>query len=243
MRSLILSLAASLLVPVAVHAAPNERIVLTTQNTVVFRGTVDGGSITVAQMELVKLVKARGQAKYPIYLVLDSGGGSIIAGDAFIQFAKTIQNLETISIFAASMASGIVEALPGRRLITANGMMMFHRAKGQFEGQFEEGEVESQLALWKTVVRNMEQVNADRMSLPLAEYKAKVVNEYWLYGKQAVTEKVADAVIDIACTAPLIESRTTILVRSFFGSATLNFSGCPLFRAPVGVEQEEEERE
>lgn len=239
---LLASLAAVFLVPVAVHATSTERerVVLTTQNTILFRGAVDGGSITAAQMKLAQLAAARGGKNYKLYLVLDSPGGSIVAGDAFIEFAKTIPNLETVSIFAASMAAGIVEALPGRRLITKNGVLMFHRASGSFEGQFEEGEIESQLAFWKTIVRSMEQTNADRMSMTLAQYKAKIVNELWLYGKDAVDGKAADAEADIVCTKELIDSRQLVEVRSLFFAASIQFSGCPLFRAPIQVQEEEE---
>lgn len=210
-----------------------ENIVLTTQNTVTIRGAITGTSVTVAMLDIATQVIRRGAKNYTIYLVLDSPGGSIVAGDAFIQFAKTIPNLETITIFSASMAAGIVEALPGRRLITENGILMFHRASGQFEGQFEDGEVESQLRLWKSIVRAMEVKNSSRMGMGLQEYKDKIKDEYWLYGTEAVEKKGADAQVDIKCTPQLVAQKVRVYVESFFGGAEVQFSGCPLFRAPL----------
>jgi ATP-dependent protease ClpP protease subunit len=210
-----------------------EDVVLTTTNTVTIRGEISGVSVTKAMAELAYQNIRRGRAPYKIYLVLDSPGGSIYAGDAFIQFAKTIRDLETVTIFSASMAAGIVQALPGRRLVTENGILMFHRASGSFEGQFEDGEVESQLRLWKAIVRAMEVKNSTRMGMSLEEYKQKSKDEYWLYGTENVTSKAADAQVDIKCSRALIEQTENVVVESFFGVSTIKFSACPLFRSPI----------
>jgi ATP-dependent protease ClpP protease subunit len=233
LMKILVTLLSTLLIGAAAQAA---EIKLTTGNTVVFRGAVDGGSITKAQLKLAELATTRGKAQYPIYLVLDSPGGSIVAGDAFIQYAKTIPNVHTITIFAASMAAGIVESLPGKRYMAENGILMFHRASGSFEGQFEEGELESQLALWKHIVRSMEQRNADRLQIPLATYKQKVVNEYWLYGQQALVDKAADEMATITCSQQLTDERESVMQHVFVFSVKKEFSGCPLFRAPISTE-------
>lgn len=240
MKALLLSLA--LLLP-NLGFAQEAPIVLNTSNTVLFRGPVTGASVTKAQLNLVEAVKTRGSGKYPIYLVLDSPGGSIYAGEAFIAFARTLPNVETISIFAASMAAGIVESMPGKRHITPGGILMFHRASGGFEGQFEEGEVESQLALWKQIVRTMEGRNASRIGISLEAYKAKVVNEWWLYGADAVTQKGADKISTIVCSQALIDKREVVVSQMFIFTVKSVYSGCPLFRGPLPDATEEEEEE
>lgn len=217
-----------------------ESLQLTTGNTVVFRGVVDGGSITDAMLKLSELSRTRGKASYPIYLVLDSPGGSIDAGLSFIEYAKTLPNVQTVSIFAASMASGIVEALPGKRYVTNQGVLMFHRARGSLQGQFEEGELESELAFFKSIVLGMEKTNAARIGISIQDYKSKVMNEWWLCGQQAIGANAADAVVDLQCSQELVDSRTTLSAETIFGSYKLVFSGCPLFRAPLPQEKEEE---
>src|SRR5690349_6682828 len=102
----------NLLLPLLVlHFVPAkaETIALNADNTVVIRDEITGMSMVKAQLQLAEQVVKRGTRAYPIYLVLDSPGGSIEAGFMFTQFAKTIPNLHTISIFSASMASAIVE--------------------------------------------------------------------------------------------------------------------------------------
>lgn len=219
--------------------ASDSTVVLTPENSVVYRGVVDGGSITSILLKLLDLNNKRSDVSQPIYLVMDCPGGSIAAGDSFIQAAKVIPNVKTVTIFAASMCAGIVEALPGERLVTENGILMFHRAKGSFEGQFEDGEIESQLALWKTIVRTMEQRNADRMSISLEEYKVEVKDELWVYGKDNLSKKSADRLVDIQCSKELVEQHETEHVQSFFGSADLVYSACPLLRVPISTESGE----
>lgn len=227
----ILALLLALLLPSLCLAAP--KINLTTANTVAFRGVVDGASTQRATVQLMDRIAARGQHKYPIYLVLDSPGGSIMAGEDFIAFARTLPNVETISIFAASMASAIVEALPGKRTVVPNGVLMFHRAKGTLEGQFETGELESQLEFYKKFVRAMEQRSADRMSMSLADYKAKIANEWWLYGSDSVVAKAADDVAEITCSKALTDAREVVTEVIFIFKVQSTFSGCPLLRQPL----------
>lgn len=211
----------------------NEQVRLNSSNTVTFRGVVTDSSTTDVLLSLTKLVVKRGNATYPIYLVLDSPGGAVDAGLSFIEVAKVIPNLRTISLFAASMASAIVEAIPGSRLITGNGVIMFHRAAGQFAGQFEVGELETRVEEAKVTVRGMEQSNASRMGMSLMDYKAKVVNEWWIHSEEAIRKNAADKIVDIVCSTELIESRSTIEVESMFGSASYTFSDCPTFRYPI----------
>lgn len=230
----------------AAPAAAPAKILLTPANTVVFRGAVDGASVIKASLKLTALAIKRGKANYPIYLVMDSPGGSIAAGDNFIAYAKTIPNVETISLFAASMAAGIVESLPGRRHVTENGILMFHRARGTIEGQFEDGEMEKQLEFYKAIVRTMEQRNADRIGITLADYKAKVKDEWWIYGKSNIDQKTADNMAEVSCSKELTDERETIVGRIFIFAFKAEYSGCPLLRSAIPSskpDKDEEEEE
>lgn len=226
MKSLLLIL--SLVLSLNSYAAQNAKVVLNTNNSVLFDETVSLASTTRAMLELADLVIKRGMRNYPIYLVLDSPGGGISSGNNFIQFAKTISNLHTITIFGASMASAIAQSLPGNRYITEHGQMMFHRAYISMEGQVSEGEFESRLRLIKQIVGNLEIQNAKRIGMSLPAYKEKVKDEWWLTASEAVTHKTADLIVDIHCTPALIKKKVTRTKRSFFGSVKIVRSACPL---------------
>jgi len=213
-------------------AAQKEIILLGTANTVTFRGEVNLGTVLEAQEQLIKLAINRGRAEYPIYLVIDSPGGSITDGLDFIRFAGAIRDIKTVTIFAASMASAIVEALPGERLMVENSALMFHRARGGVDGQFEDGELESRLIMIKRMVRRMEQVNADRLKLSLKDYKEKVKDELWMDENEALEQNGADRIVVLTCTPALI-NQSTIVSENIAGLFTINFkfSACPLMRS------------
>jgi ATP-dependent protease ClpP protease subunit len=223
--------------------ASAERVVdLGTANTINFRGEVSDASVDNASRELLRLDKIRGNRDYPIYLVIESPGGSIMAGENFIEVAKTIKNLHTITIFAASMASAIVEALPGERLILDSGTLMFHRAKGQVGGQFETGELESRLDFYKSFVRRMEIRNAERMKMSLKAYKQSVVNELWLSGKQCVDKGAADEIVAIRCTQKLIDKVEVVNMDFGMFAINLEFSGCALLKSAKPEKSEPAEK-
>jgi ATP-dependent Clp protease, protease subunit len=206
-------------------------------NTVTLRGEVNGEVVQRVMKEISALRAAK--PKETIYLVLDSPGGEVQAGGVFIEFLKGQENIKTITLFAASMASGIVEANKGERLITSSGILMFHRAVIGLKGQID-GEIESELAFFKSMIEDLEKMNAERMNMSLREYREKIKDEYWIHGKQAVDKKAADKVVVIKCSNELINATSTIEFRSFFGNATIEYSKCPLFSDPVSVKMEKQ---
>lgn len=214
-------------------------IQLEPKNTVNLRGPVNSVSVTKTILSLAELDVLRGSENYPIYLVLDTGGGSIKAGLDLIEYAKNIKNLKTISIFAASMGSAIVEQLPGERLVTESGTLMFHRASGSFEGQFNDGEVESQLAFWKSLVSSLEQKNADRMGMDIKVYKEKSRDELWIYGKDNVTQGAADRVVSLRCSKELLKQNEIAIIDVLFFTLKATYSKCPLLTEPLKVEEGE----
>ncbi len=215
-----------------------ETVKLGTANTVTLRGEITEQSAQTAALELIALDAARLGHRYPIYLVLDTPGGSIDAGENLIEVVKSIPDVRTITLFAASMGSSIVEALPGDRLITESGQLMFHRAKGQVGGQFETGELESRLDFYKKYVRRMEQRSADRMGLSLKTYKRKVKDELWLTAEDSLKSNAADRIVAVTCTRDLINRNQHLTAEVFIFKVNLDYSGCPILRTPsVSSEQ------
>lgn len=224
-----------LFLPLVLHCgqASAEKIQLNSNNTVVLRGTIDGATTTQAALDIFKQVAKRGNKTYPIYLVLDSPGGSIEAGFMFIQLVKHVSNLHTVSIFAASMASAIMQQLPGDRLVTENGTLMFHKAYAGLEGTVESGSLETTLYYVKRRVLQLENGNAKRMNATLADYKSLIVNELWLDAEDSIKYRTADRQVDLVCSGELIAKQVVFSIYSIFGRAEYNFSGFPLFRAPL----------
>lgn len=217
-----------------------ETLYLNNDNNINMRGEINGDSINKLQMELAEKVQKRGKANYPIYISIDSGGGAIDAGISFIEYAKTINNLHTITLFGASMASGIQQALPGKRYVLGTSITMYHRASGGFQGQFADGEVESRLNMAKELVGILENQNAYRLKMSLANYKQLTKDEYWIVGGQShMLKNAADEVVSISCSNELISSHSIENFQVFIFTISMKFSACPLFRSGSIVKGEE----
>jgi ATP-dependent protease ClpP protease subunit len=239
-RTLTLALLGAALVLLVGFTAKAETLELNSENTIILRGPITEASATQLQMKLHEMDAKRGVfGRYPLYLVLDSPGGSIDAGNDVIEATKSIPNLHTVTLFAASMASAIVEQVSGTRYVNGSSILMFHRAKGGVSGQFNDGELETRLGLYKRIVTNMEVKNSSRMKISLADYKAKVKDELWIYGQENIDQYSADKMVSIKCSNELVSKKETVLVETMFGSGKLIFSSCPLFRMPLGGADEE----
>jgi ATP-dependent Clp protease protease subunit len=208
---------------VAFTAKGNEVLVLEPENTVVLRGAIDS---VVASDISYKLLMANQSTSDIIYLVLDSPGGSISAGNQIIDVINSLTKPVTcISMFAASMAHAILQNC-NTRYTTPTGVSMIHRAKGGFYGQFNDGEVESKLNFWRSVVQKMEIRNAERMGLKLDEYKKLAANEFWCEGEDCVKTNFVDNIVSLRCSVELLQSEYTHYSRRSSGTV----SACPLIR-------------
>lgn len=220
-------------------SASAKRLVLEEANSVSFRGPVTEESVDRVLEEL--MAKSRTlKAGTPIYLVLDTPGGSVIAGMRLIDSIKALpRRVITVTLFAASMGFNMVQALD-ERLITPTGTLMSHRASvGGMSGQVN-GELEVRVRNVKRAVDFLDFVAAKRMGIGLEEYRAAVLNEMWVFGFDSLERKVADSVVLVACGESL-SGKKSIKVATLFGRATVEFSACPLIRAPLEVRPDAED--
>lgn len=242
-KLLMLLVAVPLLVSCVTLTVQAKEILLRPENTVNLRGEVTRRSANEWQNKLFKLVQQRGSKTYPIYLVLDTPGGDVEAGLEFIEFASTMPNVETITLKAASMGSGIVEHMPGPRHITAGGTLMFHRARVTLSGQVADGELESRLKYVKDMVNVMESKNATRMSISLDSYKEAVKDELWLVGQGAVDKKAADDIVTLKCSLELLTAVEVSQTQVFMFIVNSKVSACPIMRGPLSTKEDEEPEE
>lgn len=202
-------------------------------NTLLVKSVISDDSVAQIQIKALKM-SALLPKDAVIYLVLETPGGSISAGADLIDQLKALpQKVHTITLFAASMGFQIAQQME-RRYIVNQGTLMSHRASGGIEGQFD-GEVETRLAAAKRQIQYLDYIASKRMGMTMEAYKKLVKDEYWVLGFDAVQEKAADEVVNITCGESM-QGTHVDEVKTIFGKVKVEFSDCPLVKAPLSID-------
>ena len=214
-----------------------EVVTLTERNSLVFRGPVTGASVAAFQKKAFEKSLLLGKDEI-VYIVIDSPGGEVIAGNMLIDSVKALpQKFKSVSLFAASMAFQMVQNFE-ERLITPNGTLMSHRASGGFEGEFGsdgKGELITSLNWILKILKKADEHAASRMKISLKDYQELIRDEYWTNGSDAVNESAADRMVLLKCSKELISGVDTVQIQSFFGTVSLSYSKCPIITFPLKI--------
>lgn len=214
-----------------------KEIVLSKENTAVLRGPVNSSSVADVMLQLSELNKS-GSDSEPIYLVLNTPGGSVMDGLNLIEYMNSLRRpVHSISIFAASMGFHILQN-SGKRYVTKYGTIMSHRARGGFNGDIPQ-QVKSRFKHITDLLEKMDEQVISRTNGKFSKesYSELIRDEYWAVGNNAVKDGFADDVAKVKCDASL-NGTTEKQLMTFFGSLTVSFANCPLITEPLAVEKE-----
>lgn len=221
-----------------------ETVVLTKDNTLVLRDVIDDDSVGPLILKANELNKSNilGQkSKKPLYLFLDTPGGSIQSGIDMINALNGLgRPVKTITSFAASMGFQTVQNL-GERLVLPNSTLMSHRARGEIGGEFggiSPSQMENRIQMWTSLITSLDLQTVKRTDgrQTLLSYQTAYANEMWRGGEEAVKEGYADKVVNVQCDESL--SGTTPHQFDFMGivHVTYELADCPLIAAPLNVQ-------
>jgi len=222
-----------------------EVIVLTASNTIVLNNEVNGESVSKVISQAKKLdnglggIKERVSGKAPLYLFLNTPGGSIQAGLELIEAINGLEHkVNTITLFAASMGWQIAQNL-GDRLILKNGVLMSHHAAGEFQGSFggvSPSQVDSRYQLWLDRVRELDEQTVKRTNgkQTYKSYTEAYDHEMWLTGTKAVAGGYADKIVTVKCDSTL--NGTSDHQASFMGiPINYELDNCPINTSPQNI--------
>lgn len=214
-----------------------DQVVLTKDNTVHLNDEFTAQSIANLTKQ-AKDLDSRIPSNDPIYLVLNSPGGSIEAGlEAIENLSNLRRPVKTITLFSASMGFHTVEGL-GERLIISTGTLMSHRAKGEFWGEFP-GQLDTRYGYYLKRVTKMEQQAVKRTNgkYTLKSYHDLIENEFWCEGQDCVDSGFADKVITASCDKSLSGTYySTVFQDILFGHSIevkAEYDNCPLNTNPL----------
>lgn len=220
------------------HEEPHmDKIVLSSDNTLVLHGAITASSVSKLMQEASRM-DSHLKSGYPLYLFIVTPGGSIQAGLELIEYLHSLNRpVNTVTSFAASMGFQIVQNL-GTRYIMQYGVLMSHKARGQFNGEFGGGisQLDSRYQLWLRRINMLDKQTVSRThgKQTLKSYRAAYTPELWLNGREAVVKGYADKVVGVKCDDSLKGSHLKILNLGLFRMKVL-LANCPLISAPLDV--------
>ncbi len=210
-------------------------LILSARNTVSLRTAFTSSSVSLVIAQIFEKDRILNKRE-PIYLVLDTPGGSVGAGLDLIEAIKGLdREVRTVTTFAASMGFITAQSL-GKRYITETGVLMSHRARGGARGQIP-GELNSRVNFWTRYLKSVDKSVAKRLGLTSEELLRKHYDEWWIHGGEAVKAKAADRVVKIRCGRSLSGTYKQ-RVRTRFGVIVATWSECPLVKAPLRISRD-----
>lgn len=216
-------------------------VTLTKDNTLVMDDYFD--SDTVANLvQKAKQLDSKIKSGEPLYLVLNSGGGSIDAGLELIENLKNLNRpVHTITLWSASMGFQTVQGLNGLRLVTADGTLMSHKARGGFFGEFP-GQLDSRYSYYLRKITRMDQraVSRTKGKHTLSSYRNLIENEYWCDGQDCVAQGFADMVVSPSCGDSLKGTHEKLWGRFMYMNHVIEimdtFADCPLITGALSYQ-------
>lgn len=227
--------------------ASTESVTLTKENTLVLNSEVNGESVSdliSKAKELDANLDSRlknplnGGKSKPLYLFLNTPGGSIQAGLELIEVLHGLgRPVNTITLFSASMGFQIAQNL-NDRLILNSGVLMSHHAAGEFSGYFggQPSQVDSRYQLWLDRVRELDEKTVARTNgkQTYDSYTKQYDHEMWLTGNKSVQQGYADRIVNVKCDASLT-GVTTHHVNFMGFDVAYDLDNCPMNTSPMNV--------
>ena len=220
-------------------SSSRDTITLSKSNTLILNGEINAESAATV-ISNAKAFPVNGFMKRkPIYLFLNTPGGEIQTGLEIIEALNGLgRPVHTVTMFAASMGFQLVQNL-GNRYVLRNGVLMSHRAQGQFSGYFggkQGSQIDKRYGFWLDRLQEMDQQTVKRSNgkQTLESYQKAYADELWLTGQQAVAGGYADETVNVHCDDTL--NGVTTHAIDFLGAKILyDIDNCPINTSPMNV--------
>jgi len=217
--------------------ADSNNIELSSDNLIQINLPIIGSTAAVVQKQLLEKDSKLKKGK-PIYLVLNTPGGSIQDGLMIIETAKSLKRpVHTISIFSASMGFVISQYLDDRYALES-AIIMTHKARVGGVGGDVPGSFINMANYLLNYVNSINGRIAKRSGKELEDYNRLIESDFWMGTEAALDHNFLDKQVTISCDSSLRDYAEPQEVDLGFFAVTVQFHKCPLITQPQLVKGE-----
>ena len=158
--------------------------------------------------------------KQDTIVYLNTPGGSISHGMKIVAEIKKY-NLSCVAENAYSMGFIIFQECANRYILPHSNLMQHQMTLGISD---QKSRIESYFEYIDDMEKEIVENQANRINITKNEFKQRINNDWWLYGKNAIRENCADEIVYVECSESLTKKNETIEI----GLYKYTYSKCPL---------------
>tara|TARA_Y100000287_G_C14127522_1_gene308096 strand:+ start:66 stop:761 length:696 start_codon:yes stop_codon:yes gene_type:complete len=203
-----------------ISAQKIKQITLTNKNFIPIRGTINEQTSSNFIYEL-----NQHQNKSNIFVYLNTNGGSVESGNKILEEIQKY-NLSCIAERAYSMGFVLLQGCT-KRYITKYSKLMQHQIS--YGIQNEKEKIDNYARFINEIDYELNKMQAKKLKMDYEDFKLKTLNEWWVFGKNAIENNMADKMVNVFCTSELTKKNYTVEQGPF----TYTYSKCPLVSEPL----------
>jgi ATP-dependent Clp protease protease subunit len=211
-------------------STPKQKLIeLQKDNFVSLRQAIDGASVArvIYQLNAINTT--------PIFLYINSPGGSVLAGLEIINYVKSlqVQNREVHCICnrAMSMAFVLFQHCTKRYIMYGSTLMQHQMSLSDLTGKLYD--LNSQMTYYNRIEQELNAAQAKRLNLDVSQFVEKTQHDWWLYSGDILTWQAADEMVVVTCAFQNYEENVTHV--TIFGNIEITYSACPLISKPLKI--------
>lgn len=174
-----------------------DRLEMAPERTMVLEGVVTRGTTEPIIRKLVELdLDYDPENPEPAFLVLNTPGGSVVAGLSLINVMEATSIPITCVIDTKAYSMGAIITLYCDKVyIHKFASLMYHEVQYTVSGT--DSTIESRVKFLRNSSIAVHEEVAKKLGLTTEEYYAKINKEWWLTAKEAIDAGIADGIVNV----------------------------------------------
>lgn len=169
-----------------------KTINLDPERTILILGEVGNNALNAAQT----IKELEDQSNDPIYLILDSPGGSVIDGNVLVSAIESSSApVYTVCHRICASMAAVIHQYGKQRMMIDRSVLMFHQASASSQGTIDE--MKSMTDFLYNYIEKTERFIANRAGMPYEQYKLSNMQNIWIDSEDATQKKFNDQIISI----------------------------------------------